>query len=232
MSDRTATNPGTGRRSIPETAFRLLILLVGLTIAHFGVTLFLFSELGSDPFNVIVQGVFRSLEGLTGWGFLTHGRTHIAINLVIIALLLIRDRSYVKAGTFLCMIAGGPIIDMFSALIGGLLSSIDGLAARLTMLVIGCVILAFGMTLVIASDAGTGPNDLVAVVTAARLGTPFGPTRIATDCLFVLAGFLLGATVGVGTLVCMFLVGTVAGLFLPVNQGLVDRLLSKALPAR
>jgi uncharacterized membrane protein YczE len=32
------------------------------------------------------------------------------------------------------------------------------------MLVLGCIILAYGMTIVIKSDAGTGPNDLVAVV--------------------------------------------------------------------
>ena len=41
------------RRSLKELAVRLLILLVGLTIAHFGVTLFIFSNQGTDPFNVL-----------------------------------------------------------------------------------------------------------------------------------------------------------------------------------
>ena len=42
----------------------MFLLLVGLCIAHLGVTLFLLSNLGSDPFNVMIQGLFRSLP----WG--------------------------------------------------------------------------------------------------------------------------------------------------------------------
>jgi uncharacterized membrane protein YczE len=36
--------------------------MVGLTIAHLGVTLFLLTELGSDPFIVLIQGLFRTLS--------------------------------------------------------------------------------------------------------------------------------------------------------------------------
>ena len=51
---------------------KIIILMVGLTIAHLGVTLFLLTNLGSDPYNVLVQGVYRTLSNLTGWEFLTH----------------------------------------------------------------------------------------------------------------------------------------------------------------
>ncbi|MCI9513729.1 MAG: hypothetical protein HFF61_05255, partial [Oscillospiraceae bacterium] len=34
-------------------AVRVILLLAGLTVAHLGVTLFLESDLGSDPFNVL-----------------------------------------------------------------------------------------------------------------------------------------------------------------------------------
>mgnify|MGYP007025246011 CR=1 FL=1 len=40
-------------------AVRIVLLLAGLTIAHLGVALFLRSDLGSDPFNVLVQGLYR-----------------------------------------------------------------------------------------------------------------------------------------------------------------------------
>ena len=83
------------------------------------------------------------------------------------------------------------------------------------------------MTIVIRSDAGTGPNDLVALVISEKTRFRFSLTRIAVDALFTLVGWALGGTAGVGTLVCMFLVGPVAGLFLPVNGRLVDRLVRK-----
>lgn len=50
------------KRSIKEWIVRSVILLVGLTIAHLGVTLFLLSDLGSDPFNVLVQGIFLPIN--------------------------------------------------------------------------------------------------------------------------------------------------------------------------
>ena len=54
------------RRSFREWLIRIIILMVGLTIAHLGVTLFLLTELGSDPFNVLIQGLFRTLSSWTG----------------------------------------------------------------------------------------------------------------------------------------------------------------------
>ena len=214
-----------GKRSIKEWVFRSIILVVGLTIAHLGVTLFLLSDLGSDPFNVLVQGIFRQLDSLLSWSFLTHGRTHMAISVLIIIVLLFTARSYVKIGTLICMFLGGPIIDFFTWLLKLILPGELSLFVRILMLVLGCIILAYGMTIVIKSDAGTGPNDLVAVVISDKLHWKFWIVRLAVDAIFAGIGFLLGGTVGAGTLVCIALVGPVAGLFLPINEKMVNRLL-------
>ncbi len=217
------------KRSIKEWGLRVAIMLLGLCIAHLGVTLFLLSDLGSDPFNVFVQGVYRSFSRLTGWGFLTHGRVHVAISLVIVLILLFVDKSYIKIGTALCMLFGGPIIDFFSALLEGPTAGAS-LPVRACMLVAGCVILAYGMTIVIRSDAGTGPNDLVAVVISDKTRKKFSVTRVAADACFLAVGWLLGGTAGVGTLVCMFLVGPVAGFFLPINGRLIEGAAAKLCP--
>ena len=214
------------KRSGKEWLLRIAVLMLGLTIAHLGVTLFLLSDLGSDPFNVFVQGLFRTLGRLLHWPFLTHGRTHIAVSLLIILVLLVVDRSYLKIGTALCMLFGGPIIDFFSALLTPALAG-AALPLRILMLVAGCVILAFGMTIVIRSDAGTGPNDLVALVLSEKRGWPFSWTRVGVDALFALLGFLLGGVVGLGTVICMFLVGPLAGFFLPLNGRWIEALVRR-----
>ena len=214
------------KRSVKEWGLRIAILMLGLCIAHLGVTLFLLSDLGSDPFNVFVQGIYRTLDRLTGWGFLTHGRVHVAISLVIVLILLFVDKSYIKIGTALCMLFGGPVIDVFNALLEGPTAGAS-LPVRACMLVAGCVILAYGMTIVIRSDAGTGPNDLVAVVISDKTGRKFSVTRVIVDACFLLIGWLLGGTAGVGTLVCMFLVGPVAGFFLPINGRIIEKLVRR-----
>lgn len=217
------------KRTLKETVLRAIILFIGLLIAHLGVTLFLLADLGSDPFNVLVQGLFHSLQNLTGFAFLTHGRVHIAVCFLIIIVLLIVDRTYVKLGTIICMICGGPIIDMYSLILEPALGNLNALAGRLLMLVTGCVILAYGMTIVIKSDAGTGPNDLVAVVISEKLHRKFGITRIIVDVCFVAGGYLLGGLVGIGTIICAFCVGPVASYFLPVNEKIVEKSLKRFL---
>ncbi len=218
------------KRTLKETCIRILILFLGLTIAHFGVTLFLLADLGADPFNVLIQGIFRTTSQLSGWAIQTHGNTHIAICFLIIIVLLIIDKSYIKAGTILCMIFGGPIIDVFTAILSDSFQSVDSLVLKIIVNGLGCIILAFGMTIVIKSDAGTGPNDLVSIVAADKLKKNFGIIRIFFDVSFVLIGFLLGGSFGIGTLICAFLVGPVANIFLPINEKWINLLLIKLLP--
>ncbi len=103
-------------KQLKTTLLRIVILFIGLIIAHLGVTLFLQANLGADPFNVLIQGLFRTVGGLSP--ILTHGRVHMAICFLIIIVLLFVDRSYVKIGTIICMFFGGPIIDMFNLIHG------------------------------------------------------------------------------------------------------------------
>lgn len=196
---------------------RIVLLVIGLTIAHLGVTLFIQSDLGADPFNVLVQGIYRSVPwpGALSW---SHGRTHMLICFLIIGILLWADRSYVRIGTVICMILGGPIIDIFIGLLGGVINNTLPMPLRVLLLIAGCVILAFGMTIVIKSEAGTGPNDLVAIVISDKSGKPFGIIRILTDVSFVAVGFFLGGKLGAGTIICAFLVGPVAQKFMPYSE--------------
>lgn len=209
-----------------ELAVRVVLLLAGLCVAHLGVTLFLQSDLGSDPFNVFVQGLFRGIPW-PAFAAMTHGRTHLLVSLVILLVLLAVDRSYVGIGTVLCMALGGPIIDVFTLLLSPVLNGALPLPVRLAMLAAGCVILAFGMTIVIRSQAGTGPNDLVAVVLSDKLRKPFGPVRIGVDLTFALVGLALGGVVGLGTVICAFLVGPAAQLFFPISQRLCEAALAQ-----
>lgn len=211
--------------NIKELLVRVVILMIGLTIAHLGVTLFLLANLGADPFNVFVQGTFNIIDKLAHLDFLTHGRTHVVISVLIIIVLLFVDKSYIKVGTILCMICGGPIIDMFTMLLGFLFNDSSSFIYRLIFNALGCIILASGMTMVIRSEAGTGPNDLVAVVISDKIKKKFSIIRVIVDVCFIIIGFALGGTVGVGTFVCAVLVGPVAGFVMPISQKVVDAVL-------
>lgn len=213
------------KQTLHTWTVRVIELLAGLTIAHLGVTLFLQADLGSDPFNVLIQGLYR----IVPWpAFMTHGSVHVGVSFLIILVLLAVDRSYIRIGTLLCMILGGPIIDLFTLVLAPVIHGASPMAWRLLALVLGCVILAFGMTIVIQSQAGTGPNDLVAVVISDKAKWKFGIVRIAVDVCFAAAGFGMGGTLGLGTVVCACLVGPTAQVFLPVSGKLCGYFQKKA----
>lgn len=213
------------KNKIRELIFRVIILLAGLTVAHLGVTLFLLADLGADPFNVLIQGLFKTISKAADIPFLTHGRTHMAVCFLIIIVLLAVDRTYVRIGTILCMVCGGPIIDVFNWLLGPLFEGGVSLPVRVIVNCLGCVILAYGMTIVIKSEAGTGPNDLVAVVLSDKLNKKFGIVRVIVDACFAVIGLVMGGTIGIGTIICAFVVGPVAGVFMPINEKMIGKIM-------
>lgn len=205
---------------------RLVLLCVGLIITYLGCTVFIMAGIGSDPFNVLTQGVYRTLASTFPSPIFSHGRVHIVLCTIIILILLFIDRSYIKLGTIIGMFAGGSIIDAFSVLLTPVFESCQQLWFKLLSNVIGCIIIAYGLTLVIVSNAGTAPSDLPAVVISDKLKCRFGIIRIIVDVCLTGLGFLLGGTIGIGTVICALLVGPVSDIFLPINQRLANAILN------
>lgn len=211
------------QRSLKEWLIRLVLLLLGLTVAHLGVTLFLQSNLGSDPFSVLVQGISTQ----AGVSF---GTIHVIVTCSLMLLMLVTTRGYVLPGTVVCAFCGGPIIDCFTWLLSGFIHPGLPLPVRVVFSLLGCVILAAGMSLVIRSDAGTGPNDLVAVILADKLKRfQFRWVRMTCDAVFMLLGLALGGTVGLGTVFAVCLIGPVAQFFFPYSQRIVEHCLKRTI---
>lgn len=203
-----------------EWILRLCFLTLGLIIAHLGVTLFLISDLGTDTFTVFASGISHA----TG---ISVGLCHSGIQCVLIILMLLFTKGYIKTGSFICCILGGPIIDVFNWMLGRFISGASPMPVRFAVMVLGCMILSIGMALVISSDAGTGPNDLVAVILTDKLKNfQFRTVRICCDLFFIIAGFLLGGTVGIGTVVAAFLVGPIVQVFRPIHEKNIARILN------
>lgn len=67
----------------------------------------------------------------------------------------------------------------------------------------------------------------VAVVISEKIHFKFSVVRILTDLTFVAVGFLLGGSLGVGTIICAFLVGPVAGFFLPYSEKYINKIVQR-----
>lgn len=88
----------TSQRSAADWAKALLVLLMGLTVAHLGVTLFLLTELGTDTFTVLIQGLAVTFGR-------TVGTIHVIVLCLLMAVMLFTTKGYVKPGFFAIMVA-------------------------------------------------------------------------------------------------------------------------------
>ena len=209
----------TSGRSVSDWVKALIILLIGLSVAHLGVTLFLLSGLGTDTFTVFIQGLSRIFD-------LTVGTMHVIVLCILMAVMLFTTRGYVKPGTVVCAFCGGPIIDLFTWMLDGWINAQAGIPVRVVSMLAGCVILSAGMSIVINSNAGTGPNDLVAVILSDKIEkVEFRWVRVGCDLFFVVLGFILGGTVGAGTVVAVFLTGPLVQFWLPKTKHPVQAVL-------
>lgn len=214
-------------RSLKSWVVRILILIVGLFVAHLGVTLFVLAEMGTDTFTIFVQGV----ANVTG---LTIGTSQVVILTVMMIIMAIFTRGYVKPGTLICAFCGGWQIDLYMYLLGDSLSAASPMWIRIGAMVVGCCIIALGKAIVIMTDAGSGPNDLFSLIVSdsinRRKHVEFRWIRIATDVLFAVVGFALGGVLGIGTLVTAFLTGPIVQVFLNPCRKLTNKILAKVEP--
>ena len=112
MADTFAKD--TSGRSKKDWTIALIVLFIGLTIAHLGVSMFLVSAMGTDTFTVFIQGLALTCQKFTGTGLPTVGTVHVIILCLIMVIMLFTTKGYIKPGTVICAFCGGPIIDFFN----------------------------------------------------------------------------------------------------------------------
>ena len=195
-------------------AVRLLRLLVGLVLCGVGIATMVAADLGLGPWDVLHQG----LEGITG---IPIGRVGILVGLVVLVLWLpLPERPGV--GTVLNVVVIGLVIDAVLLV----LETPTSLAWRVALLVLGPVLFGIGSGFYIGARLGPGPRDGLMTGLARQRGWSVARVRTGIEVTVLGAGWLLGGTVGVGTLLFAGTIGPLVGFFLPrlaMPEGLDDR---------
>lgn len=187
--------------SLRELRYRLPRLLLGIPILGLGIALTLQARLGVSPYDVLHQGVAEQ----TGLSF---GTVVIGVGLAIL-LLWIPLRQRPGIGTVVNTLTVGLVIDLALYL----LPEFDLLAARIALLLVGVVVAALGMGLYIGAGLGPGPRDGLMTGIAAK-GFPLWAVRTVLEVAALVAGWVLGGDVGVGTVVFAFSIGPLGHFFL------------------
>ncbi|MFJ8947252.1 YitT family protein [Streptomyces sp. NPDC102395] len=183
---------------------RLVQLYAGLALYGISSAMLVRSGLGLEPWNVLHQG----LAAHTG---LSIGTVLIIVG-VIVLLTWIPMRQRPGLGTVSNVIVIGIVMDGALAVI----PEAHGLSVRVPMLVAGIVLNGAATGSYIAARFGPGPRDGLMTGLHRRTGHSIRMIRTAVEISVVATGFLLGGTVGVGTLLYALSIGPLAQFFLRV----------------
>ena len=191
--------PLRGRR-LPR---RLIQLYAGLALYGVSMALMLRSTLGNMPWDVLHQG----LAGRLGWSI---GTVAIVVGaLVLLAWIPLRQRP--GLGTVSNVVVIGLAVDAALAVV----PAPGPLPVRVGLLVAGVLLNAVATAAYIGVHLGPGPRDGLMTGLVRRTGRSVRLVRTSIEVAVVATGWLLGGTLGLGTVVYALAIGPLVQLLLP-----------------
>jgi uncharacterized membrane protein YczE/MFS family permease len=187
---------------------RFIQLQLGLCLYGVAAAMMVRSNLGLDPWNVFHQGL--SLK--TGMSL---GTASIIMG-VLVMLAWIPLRQKPGLGTLFNIFVIGLSMDAALAV----LPEITGLPLRLAFMTAGVTLTAMGGAAYIGAGMGTGPRDGLMIGLNQRLGWSIRVSRMLIEVSVLVGGWLLGGSVGLGTVVFAVGIGPLIQIFLPWFQAL------------
>ena len=187
---------------------RLIQLFIGLVLYGLSIALIVRADLGLDPWDVLNQGVFERLTKPSGVSF------GLVVNLIGMAVLLlwVPLRQKPGIGTVANVLVIGTVANF------GLdwIPSELGLPLRAGLLIAGIVLNGVASGAYIGAGLGPGPRDGLMTGIVARTGWPVKWVRTAIELTVITVGWLLGGSVGLGTVLYALTIGPLVHVFLPL----------------
>jgi len=197
---------------------RFVRLLAGLLLYGISDGMLLLAGLGVDPWDVLHQGLSRRLGlGVGTW-------VNIIGAVVLLAWIPLRQRPGI--GTVLNVLTIGTVVNLVLAW----LPAPSALPAQIGLLAAAIVLNGIATGLYIGAGLGPGPRDGLMTGIAAR-GHSVRLVRTGIELTVLITGWLLGGSVGVGTVAYAVLIGPIVHLVLPRLQ-LSDGVRSLSTAAR
>ena len=177
-----------------------LRIVAGLLVFAFGVHLTIFANIGLAPWDCLGMGIAKHTP-------LNYGLAMTIMAVVILGIdLLLKER--IGYGTVIDALLTGNFVQMYNDLNPFPLN--DNLWVGIAVMTGGFVMMALGMWIYMKGEQCCGPRDALLVGLGRRVPKmPIGLVEILLWAAVLLAGWLLGGPVGIGTLISTFGAGLV-----------------------
>ncbi|ERK28983.1 YczE/YyaS/YitT family protein [Clostridium intestinale] len=181
-----------------QLSLRTLKLIWGLFLFALGVVLTIQANIGLAPWDAFSVGG----SNITG---ITYGNVVILTGVgILIFIVLLKEK--IGLGTILNTVLIGAMSDILLGL--KIIPVMDNFFFGLIMLLVGQIVISFGSYFYIGQGLGSGPRDSLMIALSKRLpNVSIGVIRGGIEGTALIIGWLLGAKVGIGTIISVFGIG-------------------------
>lgn len=168
-----------------------LRLFIGYFVCALGMVMTINANIGVAPWDVLHQGI----SNVTG---LTFGKANIILGFLIIILDLVLGQN-IGWGTLFNMIFIGIFIDII--MLNNLVPMFNSFLPSLIMMLLGMLILGYGVFIYIGAGYGAGPRDGLMVALTKKTKKSVRFVKNSVELLALIIGYFLGGQVGIGTVI-------------------------------
>ena len=184
---------------------RLVMCISGVFLSGVAAGIFGFTAFGMDPFQVFAHGLW----GLTP---LSYGTFYVILNGILLAFMFFFNRRMIGLGTIINLFLLGYVVEYTDLILGRVFPS-PSVLLRVVLMIFALVLSSLAASLYFVAEMGVSAYDWIALTISQKKRWAFRVVRIATDFICVLTGGLLGATVGIGTVLTAFCMGPIIQFF-------------------
>ena len=190
---------------------RVSVLFFGLFIFGLGDALLIQSTIGNAPWSVLAQGVSGKVDITMGWS------TFAISTLVLLLWIPLKEKPGFGTLSNIAIIAAAIQLGV------SIFPEQNNFFIAVAYCLIGIAMVGFGSALYITCGLGPGPRDGLMTAIHNRSGIRIGRVRLAIEGSVLIAGWLLGGTVGLGTLLFALFIGQ----SIAIALGVVSRVTSR-----
>lgn len=186
---------------------RFFMLLLGCILIAYGVSVFKYVNLGTDPYASMIIGIGKIFDT-------SYGTVLFIMNIILFILSVIIDKTCIKKigiGSIVNIGIIGIIIDYLTSIYPNFIINPMPFYLKMLWSLSAFLIFCIGVSLYIKSDLGIAPYELVsmAIISKSKNRFDFKQVRVVQDILALISGFLLGSTIGINTIILSFFTGLV-----------------------
>ncbi len=178
----------------------IIVLIISAILLGFSVNLYIYAGLGSDSITVFEEGLHKSFH-------LSLGNASYIFALLSIGAGLIVGRKYMRWTSIAYALLCGPAIEIVRVLLDPLKLHSATLAIKMVMVCLAIFSTSLACAILIRNKNGVNSLDAIAIGLSERINMKYEYLRMSLDTILMIVGWLLGGTIGIGTIAAVLFTG-------------------------